>query len=65
MRDVIDTSAAVKDSLKYDAFGNITSETSASDRGLYAWTGRETDVESELQRNGVRWSTSGIAPLTR
>ncbi|MBI2807689.1 MAG: RHS repeat-associated core domain-containing protein [Planctomycetes bacterium] len=54
-RKVLDNAATVKDALVYDAFGNITSETDSSFRGLYAWTGREFDVESQLQNNRARY----------
>jgi len=39
IRDVIDSSAVVKDSITYDGFGNITAETDSNFRGRYAWTG--------------------------
>jgi RHS repeat-associated protein len=55
IRDVIDGSAVVKDSLTYDGFGNITAETDSNYRGRYAWTGREIDVEIELQYNRARY----------
>jgi RHS repeat-associated protein len=61
IRDIIDNTGAVKDSLTNDAFGNATSETDASYRGRYAWTGREMDTETGLQYNRVRYydSTTG------
>jgi RHS repeat-associated protein len=55
IRDVIDGSAVVKDSITYDGFGNITAETDSNYRGRYAWTGRELDVEIELQYNRARY----------
>jgi RHS repeat-associated protein len=54
-RDIIDNSGTVKDSIAYDGFGNITSETNAAYRGRYAWTGREIDVETHLQYNRARY----------
>jgi RHS repeat-associated protein len=61
VRDVIDNTGAVKDSIVYDAFGNITTEYDATYRGRYAWTGRELDVETGLQYNRARYydSTTG------
>ncbi|GEM_PF-2594638 len=55
VRDVIDNSAVVKDTIAYDGFGNITSETGSSFRGRYAWTGREIDTEINLQYNRARY----------
>jgi len=55
IRDVIDGSAVVKDSITYDGFGNITAETDSNYRGRYAWTGREIDVEVGLQYNRARY----------
>jgi RHS repeat-associated protein len=61
VRDVIDNTGVVKDSISYDAFGNITTENDATYRGRYAWTGRELDVETGLQYNRARYydSTTG------
>jgi RHS repeat-associated protein len=55
IRDVIDGSAAVKNAITYDGFGNITAETDTNYRGRYAWTGREIEVEIELQYNRARY----------
>ena len=59
VRDVINNSAGVVDSINYGAFGNILAgETSSSDRGRYAWTGRELDIETGLQYNRARYYDS-------
>jgi RHS repeat-associated protein len=55
VRDVTDNTGAVKDTLGYDAYGNITSETASAYRGNYAWTGREFDSTTGLQYNRARW----------
>jgi RHS repeat-associated protein len=55
VRDVLDGGGNVVDAINYDAFGNITSETNSSERGRYAWTGRELDVETDLQYNRARY----------
>ena len=57
VRDVIDNTATVKDSIQYDAFGNINTSTELdpSLRGRYAFTGREFDVETQLQYNRARY----------
>jgi RHS repeat-associated protein len=49
------TTRGRKDTLKYDGFGNIISETNSAYRGRYAWTGRELDVEDGLQYNHARY----------
>ena len=63
VRDVVDNSAYVKDSINYGAFGNIfttgaLAETSHTDRGRYAWSGRELDIETGLQYNRARYYDS-------
>jgi RHS repeat-associated protein len=55
VRDVTDNAGAMKDTLSYDAYGNITSETASAYRGNYAWTGRELDGTTGLQYNRARW----------
>jgi RHS repeat-associated protein len=60
IRNVVDASGAVVDSLVYDAFGNITSETDPTYRGMYAWTGREIEVEVDLQFNRARFYDPSI-----
>jgi RHS repeat-associated protein len=55
VRDALDNTGTVKDAINYDAFGNIISESSSTYRGSYAWTGRELDVETDLQYNRARW----------
>ena len=57
VRDVVDNSAAIKDSLQYDTFGNIntTTELNSAYRGRYAYTGREFDIETGLQYNRARY----------
>jgi len=59
VRDVIDNNAVVKDTIGYDVFGNITSETNSTFRGRYSWTGRETDAEINLQYNRARYYDAG------
>ena len=57
VRTVVDNSGAVKETVNYDAFGNILAGTDANPqyRARYAWTGRELDVETGLQYNRARW----------
>ena len=60
VRDIVNNSATVQDSITYDAFGNITAETNSANRGRYAWTGRELDVETGLQYNRARYYDAKI-----
>jgi len=55
VRDIVNSGGTVKDSIAYNGFGGISSETDSSFRGRYAWTGRELDVESDLQYNRARY----------
>ncbi|MEI6368009.1 MAG: RHS repeat-associated core domain-containing protein, partial [Planctomycetota bacterium] len=55
LRAVVDSTGAVVDALAYDAYGNIISETDATYRGRYAWTGREIEAEVHLQFNRARF----------
>jgi len=55
IRDVLDDNGAVVKSVGYDAFGNVLSETGSGVLGRYAWTGRERDVEIDLQYNRARY----------
>ncbi len=63
VRSVIDNSGTVLDAINYGAFGNIITsgaqaETNSADRGRYAWTGQELDVQTGLQYNRARWYDS-------
>ena len=55
VREVVDNSGDVVDSIDYDGYGNISNETDSSYRGRYAYTGRELDVETGLQYNRARY----------
>src|SRR5262249_45326949 len=48
VRNVTDSSGAVKDTIVYDGYGNITSETDSTKRGNIAWTGRDYDPQTGL-----------------
>ncbi|MCE9534651.1 MAG: hypothetical protein K8T89_26550, partial [Planctomycetes bacterium] len=54
MRDVVNSSGAVIDAIRYDAFGGMTQSNAAS-LGRYAWTGREVEVEIAMQLNRARF----------
>ncbi|MBX9681827.1 MAG: RHS repeat-associated core domain-containing protein, partial [Gemmataceae bacterium] len=51
VRDVITTGGV--ESIDYDAWGNILQDDAS--RGRYGWTGREYDVEADLQFNRARY----------
>ena len=53
--EVLDGRGQVLDALTYDAYGDILTETDPTQRGRYAWTGRELDAETGLQYNRARW----------
>jgi RHS repeat-associated protein len=55
IRDVVDVTGAIVSSVRYDAFGNVVSETAPGLRGRYGWTGREFDSETGLQYNRARY----------
>ncbi len=56
VREVLDSTGDVKDSVAYDGFGQIQpGELDAAYRGWYAFTGRQHDIEIDLQYNNARW----------
>jgi RHS repeat-associated protein len=56
IRDVVDATGAVVDTLAYDGFGNIKAgELDPTYRGWYAYAGRQFDNEVKLQNNHARW----------
>jgi RHS repeat-associated protein len=62
VRDVVDSGGNLKDSVAFDAYGNVSgTELDPNYRGMYAWTGRQVDLETGLQYNRARWydSTTG------
>ena len=59
VRDVINNGGTLKDSIAYDGYGNIIgTELNYLDRGMYAWTGQQLDVQTGLQYNRARWYDS-------
>jgi RHS repeat-associated protein len=55
VRDITDNTGAVKDTITYDAWGNVTSESAPAWGDRYKWTGRELDAQTGLQYNRARW----------
>jgi RHS repeat-associated protein len=52
---VTDNSGVLKDTIAYDGYGNIASESASSWGGVYKWTGRQYDPEEKLQYNRGRY----------
>jgi RHS repeat-associated protein len=55
VRQVTDASGVLKDTIGYDGYGKITSETASGWGGLYKWTGRQVDQETGYQYNRARF----------
>ncbi|UUO09290.1 choice-of-anchor D domain-containing protein [Blastopirellula sp. J2-11] len=53
--DEVTKDVTIANSIDYDAFGNIVSETNAAIDHIYAYTGRDRDKESDLQYNRARY----------
>ena len=61
VRDVMDKAGATDlDQVVYDAYGNITSESSTTNGDRYKYTGREWDPNTGLQFNRARYYDSKI-----
>ena len=57
VRDLVDQSGAVQDTIAYDGFGNILSESNDEVGGRFKYTAPEFDVETGLQYNRARAAT--------
>ena len=55
VRVVASSTMTPLDTITYDGFGNITSQTNAAESGRYLYTGREWDKTLGLQNNRARW----------
>jgi RHS repeat-associated protein len=55
VRNITDNSGNVQDTIAYDAFGNVTSESNSAAGDRYKYTGRELDAETGLQYNRARY----------
>jgi RHS repeat-associated protein len=55
VRNVTNNSGVVQDTMTYDGYGNIQTETNGSSGGRYKFTGREQDTETGLQFNRARY----------
>jgi RHS repeat-associated protein len=55
MRNITDNSGSLIDTITYDGFGNINTESQSSNGGRFKWTSREADTETGLQFNRARY----------
>jgi RHS repeat-associated protein len=55
VRQMVDASGAVQDTITYDGFGNVTNESNATFGDRWKWTGREDDAITGLQFNRARF----------
>jgi RHS repeat-associated protein len=61
IRDVVNNSGAVVDHIKYDAYGNIISQSSESNQPRFAYAGMQLDAATGLYYDNARYynSTTG------
>jgi RHS repeat-associated protein len=64
IRQMTDATGAVQDTITYDAWGNVLTETNASFGDRWKWTGREADSETGLQYNRWRYYSPGTGRWT-
>jgi RHS repeat-associated protein len=55
VRNLTDNSGVVQDTITYDGFGNVASESSSSFSDRYKYAGGEYDKETGLQHDGARY----------
>ena len=55
IRDITNSSGSLIDHRDWDAFGNLTYESSSANGDRYGFTGREWSTELSLQYNRARW----------
>jgi len=55
VRNIVDSGGALIDTIAYDGFGVVTSESATGNGDRYKFTGRELDSETGLQLNGLRY----------
>jgi RHS repeat-associated protein len=62
--NLTDNSGNVQDTIAYDAFGNVTSESNPSFGDRFKYTGRELDSETGFQYNRARYYDAAIGRWT-
>jgi RHS repeat-associated protein len=55
VRNITDNSGNLQDTISYDAFGNVSSESNSANGDRYRYSGRELDAETGLQFNRARY----------
>jgi RHS repeat-associated protein len=60
VRDIIDSDGNVENHILYNSFGEVVSETDSALGYLFGFTGRERDVESDLQFNRARYYDAAV-----
>jgi RHS repeat-associated protein len=55
VRQLVDNTGALQDTITYDGYGNVTAESNTSFGDRYKYTGREFDTETNLQYNHARY----------
>jgi RHS repeat-associated protein len=60
VRDIIDSEGNVENHILYNSFGEVVSETDSALGYLFGFTGRERDVESDLQFNRARYYDAAV-----
>ena len=60
VRDLVSNDGQVVNHVKYDSYGNVISESNASVKTRYKYTGREFDSETGLQYNRARYYDAAI-----
>jgi RHS repeat-associated protein len=60
VRDLVNGAGAVQNRIKYDSFGNITSQTNASINTRFGYTGRELDAETGLYYYRARYYDAAV-----
>ena len=65
VRDIVNTSGAVIDHIVYDSYGNVTSETNASNGDRFKYTGREYDAVTGLYYYRARYYSPWVGRFTQ
>src|SRR6266849_1881547 len=58
MRNLVDARGNLQDTMTYDGFGNLLTESNATFGDRYKYTGRQLDAETNLQYNRARYYDS-------
>ena len=64
VRDIVDTSGNVLDHVVYDSFGNIVTETNATNGDRFKFAGMQYDATTGQYYDHARWYNSGTGRFT-